>query len=239
MRVQFEEFTLDSETRQLIRGGRDIHLSPKAFDLLRTLVEQTPRVVDKAELHARIWPGTFVVDANLNVLIAEIRQALDDRPRSPRFVRTVHRVGYAFCGEIVHLDRSQPALPAAGGDRFWLVWNDRAIVLTAGDNMIGRDPQCQVWLDASGVSRRHACLRIAGQGDEVFLEDLGSKNGTFLEGSRLTTHKRLADGDVIRIGSVELKFRTWSARNASETDRIKVRRRQAPHRHRRKNEQAS
>jgi DNA-binding winged helix-turn-helix (wHTH) protein len=239
VRVQFEEFTLDSETRQLMRGGRDIHLSPKAFDLLRTLVDQRPRVVDKAELHARIWPGTFVVDANLNVLIAEIRQALADRPRSPRFVRTVHRVGYAFCGEIVHLDRSQPELPGADGDRFWLVWNDRAIVLTAGDNIIGRDPQCHVWLDASGVSRRHACLRIAGQSDEVFLEDLGSKNGTFLEGSRLTTHKGLADGDVIRIGSVELTFRTWSARNASETDRIQVRRRQAPQRHRRKNEQVS
>ena len=221
-----------------MRGGRDIHLSPKAFDLLRTLVDQRPRVVDKAELHARIWPGTFVVDASLNVLIAEIRQALADRPRSPRFVRTVHRVGYAFCGEIVHLDRPQPELPGADGDRFWLVWNDRAIVLTAGDNIIGRDPQCNVWLDASGVSRRHACLRIAGHSDEVFLEDLGSKNGTFLEGSRLTTHRGLADGDLIRIGSVELKFRTWSARNASETDRIQVRRRQAPQRHRRKNEQA-
>ena len=53
------------------------------------------------------------------------------------------------------------------------------------------------------------------------------------------THKRLADGDLIRIGSVELKFRTWSVRNASETDRIQVGRRQAPQRHRRKNEQAS
>jgi DNA-binding winged helix-turn-helix (wHTH) protein len=230
VRVRFEEFTLDSETRQLMRGGREIHLSPKAFDLLRTLLDSSPKVVGKTELHARIWPGTFVVDANLNVLIAEIRHALGDSPRSARFVRTVHRVGYAFCGKIVHLDGSPPAVLDADGARVWLVWNDRAIVLATGDNIIGRDPQCSVWLDASGVSRRHACLRMTAPGDQVFLEDLGSKNGTFLQGSRVVSQERLADGDVIQIGSVELKFRVWSATNAVETDRIRTRGRQAARR---------
>jgi DNA-binding winged helix-turn-helix (wHTH) protein len=221
VRVQFDQFTLDSDTRQLLRGGREVHLSPKAFDLLRTLIDSSPRVVDKAELHARIWPGIFVVDANLNVLIAEIRQALADNPRSPRFVRTVHRVGYAFCGEIVHLERSTPELADAGGARFWLVWNERAIVLATGDNIIGRDPQCGVWLDASGVSRRHARLHIAGDSN-VFLEDLGSKNGTFVHGSRLLALQRLADGDVLRVGSVELKLRVWSAAKAEETARLRT-----------------
>ena len=114
VRVQFAEFTLDGATRQLLhRGSGEIRLSPKAFDLLAALIEQRPKVVDKADLHRRIWPDTHVVDANLNVLIAEIRRALDDSPRDARFIRTVHAVGYAFCGDAVDLtDR-----PASRGKR--------------------------------------------------------------------------------------------------------------------------
>ena len=99
MRIRFGPFTLDSETRQLVRDNNEIRLSPKAFDLLCTLVERRPRVVHKAELHDRIWPGTFVVDTNLNVLIGEIRRALSDTPQQSRYIRTVHRIGYAFCGD--------------------------------------------------------------------------------------------------------------------------------------------
>src|SRR5262245_66386341 len=89
---------MDSETRQLLGDGREIHLSPKAFDLLCALIETRPKVVEKADLHARIWRNTYVVDANLNVLIGEIRRALGDRAQDSRFIRTVHGVGYAFCG---------------------------------------------------------------------------------------------------------------------------------------------
>jgi len=69
--VRFGEFTLDPGARRLIRqDGEEIHLSPKAFDLLQLLIESRPRVLDKAALHARIWPHTFVVDADLTVRIA-------------------------------------------------------------------------------------------------------------------------------------------------------------------------
>jgi len=221
VRVRFAEFTLDSETRQLFHGGREVHLSPKAFDLLRTLLERRPKVVDKTELHAEIWPGTFVVDANLNVLIAEIRRALADRPHNPRFVRTIHGIGYAWCAEATDLEPAPSERSSPGSTRFWLMWNERAIVLAEGDNLIGRDPQCQVWLDASGVSRRHASVRIRGAGDTVVLKDLGSTNGTFLRSSRVTSQEPLTDGDVIQIGSVELKFRVWSPDKSSETERIR------------------
>ena len=70
---------------------------------MRLLIERRPTVVPKAELYARISPETVVVEANLNVLIAEIRRALDDDPKSPRFVRTAHRVGYAFKGSAIDL----------------------------------------------------------------------------------------------------------------------------------------
>jgi DNA-binding winged helix-turn-helix (wHTH) protein len=98
--VRFGPFTVDTETRQLIRENADLHLSTKAFDLLCGLLEHRPKVLDKAALHARLWPDTFVVDGNLNVLVAEIRRVLDDDARDPRFIRTVHGVGYAFCGAV-------------------------------------------------------------------------------------------------------------------------------------------
>src|SRR5262245_7170873 len=81
VRARFPPFTIDSETRQLSRADRsdpDVHLSPKAFDLLCLLIQHRPKVLEKAALHARIWPDTYVGDATLNVLIGEIRKAIDD-----------------------------------------------------------------------------------------------------------------------------------------------------------------
>ena len=116
MRTRFAEFTVDSDTRQLQGGGGDIHLSPKAFDLLCLLIEAAPKVVDKADLHARIWPDTHVVDANLNVLIGEIRRAIGDSAQHPTFIRTVHGVGYAFCATAVPAAlRPGPGLLLLGG----------------------------------------------------------------------------------------------------------------------------
>jgi DNA-binding winged helix-turn-helix (wHTH) protein len=83
MTVRFGAFALDSDRRQLTRRGDDIHLTPKAFDLLVLLADQAPRVVRKSVLHERLWPGTFVSDATLVGLVKELRRALDDRdPRT-------------------------------------------------------------------------------------------------------------------------------------------------------------
>lgn len=228
MRVRFADFTLDSATRQLLHRGRgETRLSPKAFDLLAALIEQRPRVLDKADLHGRIWPDTYVVDANLNVLIAEIRRALVDSRRRATFIRTVHAIGYAFCGDAVELtDRfaSRKATPV----RFWLVWNERVIVLEDGDNTVGRDPQCTVWLDASGVSRRHARIRTVRGDEAVLLQDLGSKNGKLVQDSPIMGQVRLTDGAVIQIGSVQLKLRVWSEGKSPETERIPAKRKLGP-----------
>ena len=99
MTFRFGPFVLDLDTKQLTHGSDEIHLSPKAFELLGALVLDRPKVVSKSALQQRLWPDTFVAEANLSNLIAEIREALGDRPRSPLFVRTAHRFGYAFCGE--------------------------------------------------------------------------------------------------------------------------------------------
>ena len=224
MRIRFGPFTVDSETRQLRRQELEIHLSPKAFDLLCMLLERRPKVVGKAELHRRIWPDTFVVDANLNVLIGEVRKAVADKAERPRFVRTVHGIGYAFCGEAQDLE-APAATARAATPRFWLAWGNQTFPLSEGDNIIGRDPQCSVWLDVSGVSRQHARIQIDSATRTVALDDLNSTNGTFLRRSQVRTREPLTDGDIIKIGSVELRFREWSQDRPRETKRI---RRKAP-----------
>jgi DNA-binding winged helix-turn-helix (wHTH) protein len=222
VKARFGPFTVDAETRQLLRDGSEIHLSPKAFDLLCRLVERRPKVVEKAELVGRIWPDTFVVDASLNVLIGEIRRGLADDARQPRYIRTVHGVGYAFCGEAQ--DASQPAAPARPVP-CWLIGTDRTFRLGEGENIIGRDPACGVWLDSPSVSRRHARLTIESPARRVVLEDLDSTNGCLVRGAAVHGPVDLADGDAITIGSVELRVYLWNTEKAAETRRIARKRR--------------
>ena len=217
MKVRFGHFTLDEATRQLTRGGDDVHLSTKAFDLLVRLVVDRPAVVDKAILRNHLWPNTYVVDASLTNLVAEIRSALDDRSASSPLIRTVHGVGYAFAGEARDVGTAGPD-PGAGGARCWLVWKGRAIVLTLPETVIGRDPGCTVWIDAPGVSRRHARIRV--DANTAVLDDLDSTNGTFLGATPVKTTAALKDGDRIRLGKATLTFRAADAPNAP-TKRVK------------------
>jgi DNA-binding winged helix-turn-helix (wHTH) protein len=212
MNVRFGEHTLDSDSRLLRRGGEPLHLSRKAFDALCVLLERRPGAVGKDELHARLWPGTYVVDANLSVVIAEIRRVLGDDPHAPRFIRTVHRIGYAFCAEA-----SGDTVRRVSEARAWFLWNDRALALETGENVLGRDPSCRLWVDASGVSRRHAAVRV--QDSTITIEDLGSKNGTFVGGVAVTGRRAIGDGDRIRLGSVELELRTAAG---SETETVRI-----------------
>jgi DNA-binding winged helix-turn-helix (wHTH) protein len=221
VRTEFGEFTLDSTTRQLCRGPQAVHLSPKAFDVLRVLVERRPRAVSKTELHELVWSGTFVAEASLTMVITEIRKVLGDEPQQPRFIRTVHRFGYAFCADAVERsDEEGRVEPKAGssGHAAWLVWNDRALVLRDGENVVGRDPACDVWLDATGVSRRHA--RIVIVRGAATLEDLNSKNGTTLQRSTIQAVVPLTDGDWIGFGPVDAQFRLWSDTSSTKTVRV-------------------
>jgi DNA-binding winged helix-turn-helix (wHTH) protein len=146
--TKFGAFELDSGQRLLRRDGAEIHLTPKAFDLLRLLIEHAPQVVAKADLHRTMWPTTFVSDATLVGLIKELRHALDDRDRSAPVIRTVQRVGYAFCRPLV------TSVPNSLVWR-WIVVDGRSVPLKEGENTIGRDPLSTVWIDFASVSRRH------------------------------------------------------------------------------------
>ncbi|MCA1562746.1 MAG: winged helix-turn-helix domain-containing protein [Acidobacteria bacterium] len=219
MRVRFDPFTVDTDTRQLMRGASEVHLSPKAFDLLWSLIEYRPRVVEKTELHTRIWPDTYVVDANLNVLIGEIRRALGDSSRQPRYIRTVHGVGYAFCGNVDSV-KDGPVVAAARQTACWVVAKDRTVRLVEGENIVGRDPECSVWLDSDSVSRRHARIVVDSADRRLLLDDLGSKNGTRLRGVRVRERVELSDGDELVFGAVRVKLRSWTSATGAETKRI-------------------
>jgi len=214
VRLHLGELTFDSDSRQLLRGPKEIHLSPKAFDLLKALIDARPRVLTKNELHQRLWPDTFVSDTNLASLIAEIRDALGDSARQPRFIRTAQRVGYAFCAAA---DEKMEPATTAGTSLCWLIKDGRRLPLQAGENILGRESdEGTVQIDSPTVSRRHARISISVTG--ALLEDMGSKNGTFLRREPVTAAVALADGDEIRVGSVVLRFRmasgsrtaTWS-----------------------------
>jgi len=227
VRVRFPPFTIDSDTRQLSRDDRedrDVHLSPKAFDLLWFLIQNRPKVLDKALLHTRIWPGTFVVDANLSVVIGEIRKALSDDIREPRFIRTVHGVGYAFSG-----DASDEGEAPTGSRPVpcWLTWKGTTFPLKAGDNVIGRGPHATVSLQGDGVSRRHANIHVDLARRQVTVSDLGSTNGTFLRRTRVTGPVALQDNDIITIGSVDVRLSLWATDEGPKTKRIRRRHRES------------
>ena len=223
MRVRFDPFLVDTDTRQLLRESSEIHLSPKAFDLLCRLLEERPRVVSKIDLHNTLWPDTYVVDANLNVLIGEIRRALADSAKQPRFIRTVHGVGYAFCGSAAEIKEeildAPPARPARQ-TACWVVTKDRTFRLLEGENVVGRDPDSAVWLDFESVSRVHARIVVDSAERRVWLEDLGSKNGTRLRGGRVRQRVEIGDGDEVTFGDVRVRLRSWSSTTAAETKRI-------------------
>jgi DNA-binding winged helix-turn-helix (wHTH) protein len=212
--TRFGDFVFDEDTRELLRGGEAVPLPPKAFELLRHLLRRRPHAVAKEELHALIWPDTNVTEASLASAASDLRSALNDGRRRPQFIRTVHGFGYAFCGEAQDgggeaSPEPAPGREAAPGTVYRLIWERREIQLSRGENLLGRDRQSVAWFDSPTVSRRHA--RILVKGDEAILEDLGSRNGTWIGGQRITGPVRLSDLDEVKLGSLVMLFRILEA----------------------------
>jgi DNA-binding winged helix-turn-helix (wHTH) protein len=214
MRIRFDDSTFDSETRELLRGSEPVHVSPKAFRLLELLIENRPRALSKAELQERIWPDTFVSEANLASLAAEIREAIGEEGRSARFIRTVYGFGYAFSGEATAVERPALAPPPR---RHCLQDEKREICLVEGANIVGRDLDAVVRIDDPTVSRHHARIRVSGAAATV--EDLRSKNGSFLDGKRLRGARKLESGNTLKFGSVVMTFRAYSPEESTESAR--------------------
>ena len=213
MAYEFDEFALDLGTRRLLRNHEEVHLSPKAFDLLSVLIENRSKALPKAQLLETLWGSTHVAETNLAGLIAELRRALGDSAETPRYIRTIQRFGYRFVGTL--RQDAAPANPGKPTAKYWLLWEKRQIALGEGPNIIGRAGDVEVWVDAIGVSRHHA--RITINSGTAMLEDLGSTNGTYLRDVRVTAPCRLADGDQIRLGAVTITFRIPGLGDLTET----------------------
>ena len=199
MRLSFGDCVIDTETRILARCGQPVHLSPKAFALLQYLIEKRPRVLSKQELSDQLWPDVVVAAENLKNLVFEIRTALGADHGA---IRTAQRFGYAFAAEV----RSR--LMSAR-----LVGVEHTYPLHFGENVIGREAGCSVVLEATGVSRHHACITVTNE--SAFLEDLESKNGTWRNGERINCRIELHDSDVVRVGMTSLTFRASADANTT------------------------
>ena len=189
MPLRFGAFMFDAGARELRRDGELVPLSPKAFRLLELLVDARPNPVTRERLYAALWPDVVVEPGNLHTLVSEIRNATTHGS-----IRTVHRVGYAFVA---------PSAVEAG-PRYSLIVGTEEVPLRAGENIIGRDPRGAVVIQSPDVSRQHAKLTLAGT--TVTLEDLGSKNGTFLGTKRVTRATVVKPGDEILVGTTKLRL---------------------------------
>ena len=214
MAYRFGACVLDPDARELRRAGQVVHVSPKGMELLLALIGSRPRPLAKADLRRRLWPSTFVHEANLPNLVAEVRSAIGDDARRPRFLRTVHTLGYAFSGPVAE-GEPPPGKDAPSAFLYCLVADTGTAALTEGAHLLGRHPGSPVEIKSSSVSRRHAWLRLAGA--EAVLEDVGSRNGTFVHGERLTGPARLEDGDEFRLGTFRLTFHVFRVPDLLDT----------------------
>lgn len=218
MRVSFGEFTLDTDERLLSRKGTPVHLTPKALALLECLVARGHAAVAKADLLACIWPSTAVSEGSLTSIVKELRRALGDSARAPRYVRGVRGFGYAFCGD-AHVERTGGTTPLdapLAPPEFRVSWQQREVALAQGENLLGRTHEAAVWVEHPSVSRRHAVIRVTGA--TATIEDCGSRNGTFVGDERVVGRRELCAGDDIRLGQAWLRLGVYQADLATRPD---------------------
>lgn len=200
MQLAFADCVLDLTSRQLVRGGTVVPLEPKMLTLLEVLIERRPAVVTYVELDELLWPKVYVARTSLTRLVSELRTLLGDSPSDSHIIRTVYKSGYAFAANVTSADKARHG-PAA----FSLLSGDRVLPLVVGENIAGRGAECAVVVDATTVSRRHARFTVS-HGTAV-VEDLGSTNGTFVNGVPVTMATPLKEGDEIALGKAVLRLR--------------------------------
>jgi len=217
MRVVFGDCVFDRASRELTCRGAVVHGGPKLLALLELLLDARPRALTKDEIHQSLWGTTFVSDATLTSLVAELRAAIGDAARSPRFIRTIHGYGYSFCGEVSTAATNAASHPdgIAPTATCRLIVGDREIVLPAGEHILGRSGEASILIDEAGVSRQHARITIDAR--SATLRDLGSKNGTSVNGAAVEGPVRLTDGAIILLGATALTFRIVETIGSTET----------------------
>ncbi len=111
-RYRFDDFELDVQNLRLTTDGETCQLEPKSFRLLQFLIENRGRAVRKDEIAAAVWPDAFVSDNSITRAITQIRRALDDDAKEPKYIETVPTIGYRFIGECEE-GQNRPAVDGA------------------------------------------------------------------------------------------------------------------------------
>lgn len=196
---RFGPFRLVPDQRRLEREGAAVTLTPKAFDLLVTLVRHRNRALAKDELLALVWPDIVVEEGNLAQQVLLLRRALGDAGEA---LATLPRHGYRFVAPVVEIDERDGAV--ASSSVHTLQWADRHFPLREGATMIGRADDVDLQIVLPSMSRHHA--RIVVQGRDVTLQDLGSRHGSWRGTTRIDQAVTLAPGDEIRLGTAVLVY---------------------------------
>jgi DNA-binding winged helix-turn-helix (wHTH) protein len=208
MQLAFAECVLNLSSRQLSRAGVVVSIEPKMYTLLEVLIKRRPAVVTNEELDEILWPQVYVARTSLTRLVSELRAVLNDSPRDSRIIRTVYKTGYAFSAAVVEsgtnagVDGVGSILVPTG---VALIWQQRILALSAGENIAGRGAECSVVVDATTVSRRHARILVVSGGATI--EDLRSTNGTYVNRQPVSAPTRLKDGDEVGLGTAEMTMR--------------------------------
>ena len=202
------DWLVEPELNRVSRGGSSYQLALKVMDVLVFLAEHAGTTVPKHRIIDAVWRTEFITENTLTQAIADLRRVLGDNARDPQFIETITKRGYRLIADVEILDDAAPITPTTGLPCA-LVVDRQESALVAGDNLIGRATDAVVLLDSEEVSRHHAVVRVSM--DSATLEDLGSKNGTLLWGSRVGSPTPLKDGDEIAIGPVVLTFRVLSS----------------------------
>jgi DNA-binding winged helix-turn-helix (wHTH) protein len=204
IRLKFGDCLLDLRARRLERANKAVALEPKMYELLEVLIKRRPAVVTNSELDELLWPNVYVARTSLTRLVSELRAVLGDTPRDSRVIRTVYKVGYAFCADVTGLPAVQSS-PAT----IEVLWMKQSLPLTDGEHIAGRDAECSLVIDGTTVSRRHARITVAH--GAATIEDLDSTNGTYVNATRISVPTPLVSGDEFALGSEVLRVRRRSS----------------------------
>jgi len=188
-------WSVDPAACELRDGDTVIRLRPKVMDLLAAFARNPGEVLPKNCLLDMVWPEVTVGDASLTVAVGELRDALGDNPEKPEFIETIPRRGYRL---IASVSGNEVIELGAEASRFWVAGAGLELMLRQGINLIGRAPDAEIRIESPKISRRHA--RIIVDGDAAVVEDLGSKNGTFVGDTRIETPTPLVHRDQLRLG---------------------------------------
>lgn len=226
---RFAEFELDVSAYVLRRRDESVKLERIPMEVLILLVERAGMLVERSEIQTQLWGTKIFVehDPAINTAIRKIRCALGDDATRPRFVETVVGKGYRFIAPLESVAGFfQVGKAAANGDaeilaglrqfpRYSVTLGKQEFLLNSAETVIGREPSAGVYLDHPSVSRRHARISIESAG--ATLRDLGSRNGTFLNGRQVEGPAKIHHNDVIGLGPITLIFHIARAPTSTQS----------------------